>query len=201
MWWENGVIPPPHRTVFRRADAGRHASLTCAIFFPIPASSSSHALFPHAHPFSSPIRTSLQHALLFTIVSLHHRFFFSIFLNSYLCFLGLGPNSNLSLSLSAATCSQRSSSQEPQQKRSFVSCKCVNCVFHHTVRHAVARRRPPATVAVRHAVAQHRLPATVAVRHAVASSSCPPATVAIRHAVARRPPSRRASWSLSQSAP
>ena len=77
-----GKQGPPTTTspVFRRADAGRHASLTCAIFFPIPAPSSLHTRFFLARtPFSSP-RTSLHHALLFNThfslphISLQHRF-------------------------------------------------------------------------------------------------------------------------------
>ena len=55
LWWGNGVIPPPHRTVFRRVDAGGHANLTCAIFFA--HALSTHALFlftTHFSPRTSP---------------------------------------------------------------------------------------------------------------------------------------------------
>ena len=64
-------LPTTTSPVFRRADAGQHASLTCAIFFPIPTPSSLHTRFFLMH-FSS------SHALLFiTCISLHHMYFSS----------------------------------------------------------------------------------------------------------------------------
>ena len=70
LWWENGVFPPPYRTVFKRADARRRAIFTCAIFF-------THA-FPHAYPFP-------RLTFLFSIFSLQH---LSQFLYILLGFLG-----------------------------------------------------------------------------------------------------------------
>ena len=125
LWWENGNFPPPHRPCLGKP------MLDGALSSPAP--SSLHMCFfltctpfilPHALLFTTHF-SSLR-VLLFTThfssshVSLHHRFlhhrlFFSVFLNSCLYISDLNHNSNLSLSLSAATCSQRSSSQEPQQ--------------------------------------------------------------------------------------
>ena len=65
--------PTTTSPVFRRADAGRHASLTCAIFFPIPAPSSIHPRIFLVRPsldnthFSSRTHFSLH-------VSLPHHF-------------------------------------------------------------------------------------------------------------------------------
>ena len=124
MWWENGVIPPPHRTVFRRADAVRHASLT--IFF-------ARALSTRAPLYS------LHHALLTAHVSLHNRFsspvslqhrFFNVFLNSCLYILDLDRNSNISLSLCSHVLPTLLVSRT-STNAAFISCKCVNSLFHH----------------------------------------------------------------------
>ena len=115
LWWENRVFPPPHRTAFRRADARRRTIFPCAIFFPSPAPSSLHTLFPHAHPYP---RTA---SFLYSI------FLFSIFLNSCSDLDFLRPQFE-SLSLYSHLLPTLLISRTATNA-ALTSCKCVNRVF------------------------------------------------------------------------
>ena len=116
---------------------GRHASWTCAIFFPVPSPSSLHAPFLHA-------RTPFPHyALLFTAhyssprTSLYRLFSSRVFLHScsYLDFLR--PQFEF-LSLQPRS---PNASRLKNRNAAFISCKCVNGVISpHRPVHVVLSR-------------------------------------------------------------
>ena len=129
VWWENGDIPPLHRPCLGEQMQDGTLAWPAPSSFPYLR----HLLYTRA--FSSRTPLSFHHALLFiTRTSLYHSFlfsivfFFGILLKSCLYISDLDRNSNLPLS--AATCSQRSSSQlRNRNKRSF--CKLQVCEPHY----------------------------------------------------------------------
>ena len=124
LWWENGVIPPPHCTAFRRVDARRRAIFPCAVFFPSPAPSSLHTLFPHAHPYPRTLFSLAS--FLYGILSVPHLFSSASF--SILVYIldFLRPQFQ-SLSLCSHVLPTLLVSRTATNA-ALISCKCVNRV-------------------------------------------------------------------------